>query len=60
MILQALHQLYGRLAEDPANGLPNPGFSLQGISFKVVLHDDGQLHEIAVVKDEKGKLNRVK
>ncbi len=55
MILQALHQLYGRLAEDPANGLPKPGFSLQGISFKVVLHQDGRLHDIAVVKNENGR-----
>ncbi len=55
MILQALHQLYGRLAEDPANGLPKPGYSLQGISFKVVLHPDGRLHEIATVKDADGR-----
>jgi CRISPR-associated protein Csd1 len=51
MILQSLYSLYGRLAEDPANGLPKPGFSIQGISFKVVLHPDGRLHEICVVKD---------
>jgi CRISPR-associated protein Csd1 len=55
MILQALYQLYGRLAEDPASGLPKPGYSLQGISFKVVLHPDGRLLEIAAVKDEKGR-----
>lgn len=55
MILQALHQLYVRLAEDPANGLPKPGYSLQGISFKVVLHPDGRLHEIAPVKDDNGR-----
>ena len=55
MILQALHQLYRRLAEDPANGLPKPGYSLQGISFKVILHPDGKLHEIATVKDDNGR-----
>ncbi len=55
MILQALYQLYGRLAEDPANGLPKPGYSVQGISFKVVLHADGRLQEIAAVKDENGR-----
>jgi len=55
MILQALHQLYIRLAENPANGLPKPGYSLQGISFKVVLHPDGRLHEIQPVKDESGR-----
>lgn len=55
MILQALHQLYGRLAEDPANGLPKPGYSLQGVSFKVVLHPDGRLHEIQAVRDENGR-----
>jgi CRISPR-associated protein Csd1 len=55
MILQALYQLYGRLSDDPASGLPKPGSSLQGISFKVVLHPDGRLLAIEPVKDEKGR-----
>ncbi len=55
MILQSLYALYGRLAEDPTNGLPKPGFSVQGISFKVVLHFDGKLHEISTVNDPEGR-----
>ena len=59
MILQSLYSLYGRLAEDPANGLPKPGFSIQGISFKVVLHMDGRLHGICVVKDAEDRSVRM-
>lgn len=57
MILQALHDLYSRLAEDDAYDLALPGFSPQKIAFKVVLHPDGSLHQIedARVKNDKGK-----
>lgn len=41
MILQSLHHLYDRLADDPNNGLPRPGYSLQNISFRVVVQLDG-------------------
>lgn len=43
MILQALHALHARLRADPAYQLPEPGFSLQKITFKIVLHLDGRL-----------------
>ena len=43
MILQSLTQLYQRLSEDPDNGLPTPGYSLQNISFCVVINDDGKV-----------------
>jgi len=46
MILQSLYQLYQRLAENPDNGLPSPGYSLQNISFCVVITQDGNLVEI--------------
>jgi len=46
MILQSLYQLYNRLAENPDNGLPSPGYSLQNISFCVVIREDGSLVEI--------------
>jgi CRISPR-associated protein Csd1 len=43
MILQSLTSLYDRLAEDPANGLPMAGYSLQKISFCTVLSSEGKL-----------------
>lgn len=43
MILQSLTSLYDRLAEDPANGLPMAGYSLQKISFCTVLNREGKL-----------------
>lgn len=43
MILQSLTSLYDRLAEDPANGLPMAGYSLQKISFCIVLNREGRL-----------------
>lgn len=46
MILQSLYQLYQRLAEDPQNGLPTPGYSLQNISFCVIIKPDGTPIEI--------------
>jgi CRISPR-associated protein Csd1 len=46
MILQCLNNLYERLSEDPDNGLPTPGYSLQNISFCVVIKDDGSLVSI--------------
>jgi CRISPR-associated protein Csd1 len=52
MILQSLHSLYGRLAEDPANGLPTRGYSLQNISFCVIIQLDGTLVEILPCRTE--------
>jgi CRISPR-associated protein Csd1 len=46
MILQSLHALYGRLKDDPAYGIPPLGYSLQKITFVVVLNPDGTLFEI--------------
>lgn len=46
MILQALHALYDRLKDDPAYEVAPPGYSIQKISFKVVLHPDGRLFDI--------------
>ncbi len=43
MILQSLTSLYDRLAEDPANGLPMAGYSLQKVSFCIVLNREGEL-----------------
>lgn len=52
MILQSLYQLYGRLAADSQNGLPTPGYSLQNISFCVVIKADGSLVEIQPCRTE--------
>jgi CRISPR-associated protein Csd1 len=52
MILQSLNYLYQRLAEDPNNGLPTPGYSLQNISFCVVLKQDGTLVSINPCQQE--------
>lgn len=41
MILQALNHLYGRLEQDKTYGIALPGFSLQKISFRVVIKEDG-------------------
>ncbi len=46
MILESLNQLYERLAKDPSYGLPTPGYSVQDITFEVVLLADGSLHAI--------------
>lgn len=46
MILQELYSLYERLADDPDYELAPQGYSLQKISFCVVLHPDGRLHAI--------------
>jgi len=72
MILQSLHALYQRLRDDPAYEIAPPGYSLQKITFKVVLRPDGtlfdiqdarqdgrprQLHILGVTKDSGSGLN---
>lgn len=59
MILQRLVEYYDRLAVDPAtaDAMPKPGYSLQKISFCVVLNPDGTLNQIAsMLREEKKKL----
>jgi len=46
MILQALNQLYDRLAPDVDYDLPRPGTSVQDITFEIVLKSDGSLIDI--------------
>ncbi len=46
MILHSLNALYHRLAEDPRYEVAPPGYSLQKITFKVVLNPDGQLFDM--------------
>lgn len=46
MILHALHKLYGRLEQDEAYEVAPEGFSLQKVSFVIVLEADGSLVQI--------------
>jgi len=72
MILQSLHALYQRLRDDHGYEIAPPGYSLQKITFKVVLRPDGtlfdiqdarqdgrprQLHVLGVTKDSGSGLN---
>jgi CRISPR-associated protein Csd1 len=56
MILQALNELYPRLAADPSYEIAPPGFSPQKISFRLVIRLDGSLVAIedARTKNTKG------
>ena len=55
MILQSLHQLYDRLAGSAGYAVAPPGYSLQKISFAVVIHPDGRLHAIEDRREQIGK-----
>ena len=46
MILQSLNDLFHRLKNEPEYGLPTPGYSVQNITFRIVLNPDGTLHDI--------------
>jgi CRISPR-associated protein Csd1 len=61
MILQALNQLYGRLAEDPSYGIAPPGFSPQKFSFCIRIKPDGTLVQMEDVRtpDERGKMQNI-
>lgn len=52
MLLQALDQLYDRLAGEPEYEIAPPGYSLQKITFRVVLTPDGSLHEFQDARQE--------
>lgn len=58
MILQALHQLYGRLERDRTAGLPKPNHSIQDISYKIVLSDDGAAHQIQDIRAPEVRVNK--
>jgi hypothetical protein len=55
MILQSLYELYDRLSRDPEYNIPPPGYSLQRISFKVVIKPDGTLYNIEDARMAVGK-----
>jgi CRISPR-associated protein Csd1 len=55
MILQSLHALYGRLKDDPNYRIAPPGYSLQKITFRVVVTPEGKLFEIQDVRVKSGR-----
>jgi len=57
MILQSLYELYDRLKDDPDYQIARPGYSVQKITFKVVLRPDGSLFDIQDIRERvNGKL----
>lgn len=60
MILQALYALHARIKDEPAYEVAPPGYSLQKITFKVVLRPDGTLFDIEDARiQQKPRLVRV-
>jgi CRISPR-associated protein Csd1 len=55
MMLQALDGYYRRMAEDPEAGMPPFGTSVEGISFALVLGEDGSLRAIEDLREAQGK-----
>jgi CRISPR-associated protein Csd1 len=58
MILQALNELYERLADDSAYELPRPGYSTQKVTFCVVLKPDGTLFDIEDARITRKEIQR--
>ena len=62
MILQSLHGLFQRLSAVEDNGLPKQGYSLQNITFRIVLRKDGSVvgfqdaRRVVTFKDKKWQL----
>ena len=46
MILQSLNELYHRVENDPDYEVPSTGYSIQKITFCIVINQDGSLHDI--------------
>ena len=64
MILQALHDLHDRLEADPAYDVAPDGYSLQQISFVIVLEVDGTLvaiqdHRLGEGAQRRAQIHRV-
>ena len=54
MLLQSLDQLYDRLSGEPEYEIAPSGYSLQKITFCVVLKPDGTLHEFQDARQDLG------
>lgn len=55
MILQALHSYYNRLADDPGENVPRPGYSREKIHFALVLSPEGKLLAVHDLREKQGK-----
>ncbi|MCR6630686.1 MAG: type I-C CRISPR-associated protein Cas8c/Csd1 [Magnetospirillum sp.] len=55
MILSALEQLYGRLAQEDPDGMPRPGWNRRSVSFALVLRADGSVAQISDLRRKEGK-----
>jgi CRISPR-associated protein Csd1 len=55
MILQALNELYQRLAEDEESGIPLRGFSRQPVPFALEIDRDGTLKQVLDLRSHDGK-----
>jgi CRISPR-associated protein Csd1 len=54
MILQSLSSYYERLATDPSNEVPLPGFSTENVDFVARLDVSGKLLDIADLRERNG------
>lgn len=54
MILQALHQLYLRLLDDPDSGISSPGYATKGVSFALNLSEAGELLDVYDLRIQQG------
>lgn len=55
MILQALYSYYNRLANDPEEDVPRPGYSREKIHFALILAPDGTLMAVDDLREKQGK-----
>lgn len=55
MILQALHKYYDILQDEGTDNFPREGFSVQKVSFALIISLNGQLKGIMDLRDSNGK-----
>ena len=55
MILAALNDYYHRLLSDPDSGISPPGYSLEKISYAIVLDNEGNVVAVDDIRDTSGK-----
>ncbi|MDD3225848.1 MAG: type I-C CRISPR-associated protein Cas8c/Csd1 [Clostridium sp.] len=55
MILQALYKYYNTLQDEGTDDLPKEGFSVQKVSFTLIISSNGELKGIMDLRDSNGK-----